>query len=130
MVLPVVLNDFQRHIVMYAKGCYKKKKTIGDIKKIIAYVSGVPESSLDVETVYQHVVSTFRALGRNNPLLENLFWNEFFRGRIYELNISEMIRRLLIFINGFRIISYYGDILIEVGDPNYFIIPRSNPNRF
>ncbi len=115
---------------MYAKGYYKKRRTIGDIKKIIAHVSGAPESSLDVEIVYRYVMSTFRALGKNNPILENLFWGEFFKGRSYELNISEMIRRLLVFIEGFWLVSYHGVVRIEVGEPNYFILPRSKRKEF
>lgn len=123
-------NDFYRHIVLYAKGYYKKENTIDDLKIIIAKIS---ESSLIenalLSDIYKMVAETYIQIARLNNLrhcLINIFDLRYLYSRRdpNKISVEEMINYLLGQIAKVCMQNEDESLIFDIGKPDYDILPK------
>lgn len=124
----IILNDFARHIIMYAKNYYKKDDMMEDIKKIIAHIACIPKEYVSDDLIYRHAMSTFWALSgvesfKTETFLQNLFSVHYMGTHKIEILPKDMVGYLLGFITAVRMADGKGNKIVEIGKPDYNILP-------
>ena len=122
---PIVLEDYERHLVLYAKEHYRKSRyVLEDLKKIFARFLCIESRFLSDQDVYARVLEVF--LKVTSVGSQHLFWERLFceNGKQYRsITPLDMIDRLLGKIAICQVRD--GDnVLIELGDPDYTILPE------
>lgn len=130
-------NDFYRHIILYAKGYYKKENTIDDLKIIIAKISGSPSLAKNAfpSDIYKMVAETYIQIARLNNLrhcLINIFDLRYlyFRRDPNKINVEEMINYLLGQIAKVCMQNKDESLIFDIGKPDYDILPKQEKNKF
>ncbi|MDP3778712.1 MAG: hypothetical protein Q8R30_01520 [bacterium] len=125
MAEPVVLEDNERHLVLYAKGHYRKSRyVLEDLKKIFARFFCIESRFLSDQDVYARVLEVF--LKVTSVGSQHLFWERLFyeNGKQYRsITPLGMIDRLLGKIAICKVWED-GTALIELGEPDYTILPE------
>jgi len=122
---PIVLEDHERHLVLYAKGHYGKSRyLVEDLKKIFARFFCIESGFLSDQDVYARVLEVF--LKVTSVRSQHWFWERIFceNGKQYRsITPLDMIDRLL----GKIAICQVQDrdnVLIELCNPDYTILPE------
>ena len=122
---PVVLEDHERHLVLYAKGHYRKSRyVLDDLRKIFVMLFCIESRFLSDQDVYARVLEVF--LKVTSVRSQHWFWERIFceNGKQYRsITPLDMIDRLL----GKIAICQVQDrdnVLIELCNPDYTILPE------
>ena len=120
----VALQDHQRHIVFYSKGFYKRTDVMSDLKKIHGRFFVIEEIYIRNADVYGCVHELFTRV--RSPEQQNVFWgNIFSRAGSESVAMTELIEQM---IGQISICQIYDGArtLIELGLPDYTVLPRSD----
>ena len=115
------LDEFERHIILYSKGWYKKTNHLDDIRQIIAEVSGSELQYIYPSDVYNQLVEiATKYVGQFQ--LQECFKDFFKYKRDNTITMEEICERLLGKISIIPV--NYNGIVIKLGEPDESILPR------
>lgn len=113
------------HIILYAKGWYKKTKYEDDLKVILAYRNGCDKKDVSRESiiiVLTKIVYPYLTEYYFREIFIRTFSN-FYRS-LYKINEFEMFLSELLSILCSLKIKNNDKILIELDEPDYTILPK------
>lgn len=127
-------DDFERHVILYAKHHYKHEDTFKDIKKIMAECYGLKVKYIQDFDVFRRVLEITWPYLTARGLLEDIeraiTWSKlgFSVKETDTIPIKELLEWLL---GDLSIIPVYESktnyMIIDLGEPDFSILPR-NPN--
>lgn len=116
----IELDEFARHITLYAKTWYPKNELMEDLRIIISIISGIEKKYISAGNVYGVVMDTFLRLSIHENNRTDIFWKELFEKHwLYtkkkELVPEDLITYLIGFISTIKIFNRYDDKIIILG---------------
>ena len=116
-------NEFERHIILYCKGWYKRTNLIDDIRAIIAEISGSELQHIDLSHVYNFIAQVATNYVSKNDMQDFFKWLFWYNKNLDSVTAEEVCNKLA---GKIAIITVRdGDeLLMDLGEPDYSILDR------
>ena len=119
---PIVLGDFERHVVFYSKGFFLRTNTIHDLKMIHSRFFVIEYKFIRHMHLYEQLLDLFMLV--RSPRQQRVFWGSIFgwvgRETVTMLGLIEQM------LGQIAICQVHDSdcTLIELGEPDYTVLPK------
>ena len=121
---PVVLQDHQRHIVLYAKGYYERTNPLHDLRKLYSHFFLLEYRFIQDLHLYQCLLDLLFLVRSAEE--QHTFWgNIFHRAASHNVNVGTLIEQMVGQISICQVCNGV-QTLIELGSPDSTILPLSD----
>ena len=124
MTLPTALENHEKHVVLYAKGFYRRSDdTMKDLKALLSPFFAIEPKYFTDSDMYGRVLETFWKV--TSPDRQQFFWGEIFaRVGKPSITMTELVGRLLGEIS-ICVVRKNDEVVLDLGEPDYTILPLS-----
>lgn len=120
-----------RHIILYAKGHYKRGDMMEDLQKIIVHITGLEKRFVYPHVIYDIVAKIFNkyvSVQDKNNFISALFSYDIFEGQPTQITTEKAITYLLSTLACLKTRASDGSIRLDLGEPDPNILPlRAGP---
>ena len=120
----IFLEDHQKHIVFYAKGWYRRSGDImQDLKVLLSGFFGIEPIFFTDSDIYGRLLELFSSVKNSDEQLR--FWgNVFARVGRPTITMTELVELLVGEIR-ICVVRKNGNVVLDLGEPDYTIFPSS-----
>ena len=124
MTAAIMLEDHEKHIVLFAKGFYRRSDdTIQDLKALLSPFFAIEPKYFADSEMYGRVLETFWKV--TSPDKQQFFWGEIFaRVGKPSVTMTELVKRLLGELS-ICVVRKNDEVVLDLGEPDYTILPPS-----
>lgn len=130
------MKNANSHIVLYAKGHYKRSNMMDDLKILVANRSGLEPDQIFDTTVFD-VIYNIAYPFLTQSFLRSVILDSFGdnNSKFYiegndQTSLAQIIERLLVIISMIGVLDDDGNTIYELDEPDYSILPKPKKGLF